>query len=194
MNVRIFRRAAVTGLVVIGLMALSLSAFAQRGEFLSPQDFFNQSLPDGEPSWKTLWVTSAQRTEIENILGRSFAGLRIRYQTQGYRTAWVFEEIGKELPITFGIVVDGESIKDIQVLTYRESRGSEVRYPFFTSQFEGAALVIKNDSYRLTNRIDGITGATLSVRAMKKVAKLALFCHQLTGVTEVNASESTASR
>ena len=59
----------------------------------------------------------------------------------------------------------------MSVLQFRESRGWEIRYPFFTQQFDGVRLD-KND--KLNERIDGITGATLSVRAATRSANLAL--------------------
>ncbi len=50
-----------------------------------------------------------------------------------------------------------------------------LRYPFFTEQFRGTLLTAEN---QLNRHIDGITGATLSVRALKKLARLSLYLHQ----------------
>jgi Na+-transporting NADH:ubiquinone oxidoreductase subunit NqrC len=74
-----------------------------------------------------------------------------------------------------GIVVNDNKIERINILIFRESRGWEVRYPFFTEQFTSATLTSK---YQLDKGIDGISGATLSVNAVKKLAALALFFHQ----------------
>ena len=82
------------------------------------------------------------------------------------------EEIGRDKPITTGVVVKNEKIEQLNVLIFRESRGWEVKYPFFTDQFKQAILTEKN---QLSKKIDGISGATLSVYALTKVAKLALF-------------------
>jgi hypothetical protein len=68
-------------------------------------------------------------------------------------------------------VVDSGSIARIAVLIYRESHGWEVRYPFFTNQFKGATLAA---THELDRRIDGISGATLSVRALTRLARVAL--------------------
>ena len=70
------------------------------------------------------------------------------------------------------MVVAGERIERVEVLAFRESRGWEIRYPFFTDQFSG--LTLAEDGY-LSEHIDGITGATLSVRAVERVARLALW-------------------
>ena len=62
-------------------------------------------------------------------------------------------------------------------MIFRESRGWEVSYPFFTEQFQG---IILTPEYELEQPIDGITGATLSVRALEKLARLSLYLHQQT--------------
>ena len=58
------------------------------------------------------------------------------------------------------------------MLVYRESRGDEVRYPRFTGQFTGAGL---NSRQELDRGIDVISGATLSVNALTRLARLALY-------------------
>ncbi|MEO1898962.1 MAG: FMN-binding protein, partial [Methylococcales bacterium] len=64
----------------------------------------------------------------------------------------------------------------LKVLAFRESRGWEVKHDFFTDQFKQNTL----DSHlKLTQAIDGISGATLSVRALTKTARLALFFDSL---------------
>ena len=61
------------------------------------------------------------------------------------------------------------------MLVFRESRGWEVRHDFFTDQFKQAQL---SDDYHLKQSIDNISGATLSVRAVKKLARIALLLDQ----------------
>ena len=73
------------------------------------------------------------------------------------------------------MVVNEGVIEDIRVLVFRESRGWEVRYPFFTDQFKTRRLT---DDGKLDGHVDGITGATLSVRAMTKMARAALLLDQ----------------
>ena len=99
---------------------------------------------------------------------------KIKYWKKEGRTAWILKEIGKTEPITFGIVIKDNKIEKIKVLEFRESRGWEVKYPAFTKQFYGAGL----ESDKLTKRIDGISGATLSLWAMTGVSRMALYLHQ----------------
>lgn len=127
------------------------------------------------PAPRMLWITGETKAGVEDILGHGLGVLRLRYWAEDARTAWILEEIGKTQPITTGIVVDQGRIARISVLVYRESRGWEVRHSFFTDQFIGASL---EENRELDRGIDGISGATLSVRALTKLARLALFLHE----------------
>lgn len=143
--------------------------------YLAPEAFLAEAFPGAEPKAAKFWITGAHRGAIEEILGHGLAALRVGYWRAGRRTAWILEEIGKVKPITTGLVVDDGAIARIRVLVYRESRGWEVRHDFFTEQFAGARL---EDGLRLDRRIDGISGATLSVRALTNLARLALYLHR----------------
>jgi len=121
-----------------------------------------------------LWLKDADQQVAKAILGHPYAALRVRYWHHGNKTAWIMEEIGKERPITIGVVVNEKQIEYLNILAFRESRGWEVKYPFFKNQFKGVSL---KEEYQLSQHIDGITGATLSVRAVKGVAAFALYLH-----------------
>ncbi|RMG31470.1 MAG: FMN-binding protein [Gammaproteobacteria bacterium] len=152
------------------LLSLTGAALA-RGTYQTPAAFLAESFPEGVPQPGVLWLRGRLREEVKAILGHRYPALRIRYWRQDDRTAFILEEIGKEEPITTGIVVRNGHIERIRVLIFRESRGDEVRHDFFTRQFEGARLTADR---RLDRAIDNISGATLSVRAIKKLARLAL--------------------
>jgi len=146
-------------------------------DYLTREDFLNGAFSSQPPAPKTLWLRGELRKGAEKILGHRYAALRIRYwrnDDQHLRTVWILDEIGKELPITTGIVVDGTAIESVQLLAFRESRGGEVRYPAFTRQFNGLSLT--QDGY-LSGHVDGISGATLSVSALKRLSRLALYFH-----------------
>ncbi len=114
----------------------------------------------------------------EQFLTEAFAPhqMRQRYWKTGNSSAWILEEIGKEEPITAGFVVTDGKIAQARILTYRESRGWEVRYPAFLKQFQGAQLQADD---HLNQPVDGISGATLSVNAMVRMARLALYFDKL---------------
>ncbi len=138
---------------------------------LPPREFVAQAFDGTPPAPSRLWLNATQRAEIKHILERNFGQLRVRYWRRDARTVWILEEFGKEQPITTGLVVEGQALADVRVLVYRESRGWEVKYPSFTDQFRGLKLT---DEQTLDGPIDGISGATLSVRALTKLARLAL--------------------
>lgn len=145
------------------------------GDYLQPADFIQQTFGNPAPKARALWLNKSQQKTIKKILAHDFNKLRIRYWQQGEKSAWILNEIGKEKPITIGVVVNQGKIDNIKVLTFRESRGSEIRHDFFTRQFRQLFLT---ENQQLNHQIDGISGATLSVRAMTKIARIALFLDQ----------------
>jgi len=159
-------------LAILAALSWASSSVAQKGEFYSVTEFAEQVFPK-TPSWQTLWLNNDQKAQLGELLNRPFRQLRLRYMSDTNTTLWVFDEIGKELPITIGLAVNEQGIAALQILTYRESRGGEVRMAAFRDQFIGATLSDK----ALDRPIDGITGATMSVWTVKRTAA-ALLCHQ----------------
>lgn len=153
--------------------------------FLAPEDFLQQSFAGPPPKAQFLWLDNKVQAQLTSIFGHPYAQARLRYWRSGARSAWILEDIGKEFPITAGYVVDHGAIDAVRVLIYREARGDEVRYPGFTRQFKGAQL--KDDG--LDTPIDGISGATLSVAAMQRMARAALLLDRLS--TPPNTSPNT---
>lgn len=96
---------------------------------------------DQPPAPETLWLSGELRPAVRSILEHDYPTARLRYWRTGQRTAWVLDEIGKEMPITVGIAVNNGTVERVRVLVYRESRGWEVKSPAFTAQFSGAALL-----------------------------------------------------
>ena len=159
-------------------LLLSLFANAEEGDvqvIQAPDDFLASIFPGAPPEPKLLWLTGDLKTQVAEIMGHPYPALRLRYWQNDARSAWILEEIGKVHPITVGLAVGHDGLEQIRVLIYRESRGGEVRYPFFTDQFAGARLT---DGKKLDRRIDGITGATMSVDALTRLSRLALFLHE----------------
>lgn len=159
------------------------SAVMARGSYMTMNEFVEAGFGASPPAPKTLWLSGDVQARLEAIFGHPYKALRVRYWQRGEKTAWMLEEIGKEMPITMGVLVSGNHIERVRILTYRESRGGEVRHDFFTEQFEGATL---QDNDSLDRQIDGITGATLSVRAVTRVAQAALVLAETVSSDQVN--------
>lgn len=158
------------------MLFLSIPAMAGAREvYQEPEEFISEAFSGITPDQHLLKFTDSMRDQIKAIMGHDLGVRRMRYWGEPGRTAWIVEEIGKERPITSGIVVKNGKVESLKVLIYRESRGFEVRHPFFTDQFKGASLTQDDE---LDRSIDGISGATLSTRALTKLARLALYLHQ----------------
>lgn len=155
-------------------LGLSSTTFA-KGVFQTGPEFIEEVFGSERPQAKFLLLTPQLKETASQIMNRHVRGLRIRYWHSGTTSAWIMDEIGKELPITIGVVIRDNQIALLKILAFRESRGWEVRYPAFTNQYQNVKMT---PDLGLDKHIDGITGATLSVRAVNKVATLALFFHQ----------------
>ena len=161
---------------LLAALALSLVATTVRGEVYQEPGAFVAEVFGFVPAPKVLWLTPDLQSQAAAILGHPPAQLRQRYWSGGGKSVWVLEETGKEELITAGFVVVNGRIDHVRVLVYRESRGQEVRQTLFLRQFKDAKLSQGN---RLDRDIDGIVGATLSVGAMERMARLALFFDRL---------------
>lgn len=162
-------------ILLLSLGALTGAVALAGGVYQEPAEFIKQVFNDNPPKADLLWIDKELQKQVADILDHKYRGLRVRYWQQDKKSAWVLEEIGKEKPITAGIVVNNGQIELVKILVFRESRGWEVRHDFFTDQFKQARL---KDDHQLDNNIDNISGATLSVRAVSKLARIALLLDQ----------------
>lgn len=161
---------------VLLLLLLSFATTGRAGGvYQEPDAFITEAFSGQPPKAAVIWPNSELKAQMKQILGHDYKGLRVRYWRKENRTAWILDEIGKDKPITTGFITNQGKIETVRVLIFRESRGWEVRHAFFTDQFDNVALAKHN---RLDRNIDNITGATLSVRAVTKLARLALLLEQ----------------
>ena len=168
---------------VLNLIAISATAMMLfnpvagygRGVYQHSDAFVSEVFAGKVPKAEVLWLTDDLQADITKILGHPYKARRIRYWGVPGKTVWILDEIGKEEPITTGIVVTSGKITLVKILEYRETRGDEVRHGFFTDQFKGAGLAASTD---LDKRIDGISGATLSVNALTNLTRMALYLHR----------------
>lgn len=151
------------------LLMLALPALAADQE--AEIDRFLGETLGKPPAAEMLWIVGDLQPAAHAILEHDYPAARVRYWRTGTRTVWVLDEIGKEMPITVGVAINDGAVERVKVLVYRESRGWEVKSPAFTAQFSGAKLA---EGQRLDRHIDGISGATLSVRALSRLTRLAL--------------------
>jgi hypothetical protein len=162
--------------VLLSLLFMAAFSVSARGVYQTNEAFLTETFNGDVPKSKVIWIKGDLRKTVADILSHKYSGLRVRYWQQDDRSVWILNEIGKEQPITFGIVVRAGKIEYVKVLAFRESRGGEIRHPAFTQQFKDARL----EGQELDRHIDGVSGATLSVWAMTAVTRLALYLDTLT--------------
>ncbi len=146
--------------------------------FMTEEEGVKTMLPKSERVRKEIIrLTPEKKAQIEERIGWKFpeesfevyigeTGTRI----DGY--AMVHNTIGKHKPMTYMVGVDQQGrVSDIELLVFRESRGSEVRQKRFNSQYEGKTVL---DPIRINKDIINISGATMSVRSMSAGIKRVL--------------------
>ena len=152
------------------LAALLACGAASADSVYQTRDDFLREVFGAPPPAQVLWVDGSVQGALTAVLGHPSGQARVRYWRKDGKTAWILDELGKEYPITAAFVLGKGAIDSARVLVYRETRGMEVRYPSFLRQYSGARL----QNGRLDRPIDGISGATLSVQAMDRMARAAL--------------------
>ncbi len=168
-----FKRALITALTLL------CANFAGADTvYLAPDAFVHQTFSETPPP-AILWLDNNAQAKLAAVLGHRYPQARLHYWRVANKTAWILDEIGKDYPITAGFVVVDNRIERAQVLIYRETRGEEIHLLAFLRQFVDAQLEKNNDGEKLSKNIDGITGATLSVDAMRRMAQAALVLNQL---------------
>lgn len=162
--------------ILLVLVAAAPVGQAATTVFEKPSAFLQATNGGKMPGARVLTLTAAHQARLKRFLGRELRPARFRYWVAGKRMVMILESIGKTEEITTGIVVSGGKIEQVKVLIYRESVGSEVRRTAFTNQFKGASL---SSSGQLSKRVNNIAGATLSVRALTRMAKAALYLESI---------------
>jgi hypothetical protein len=124
-----------------------------------------------------LSLSPQQKADIEERIGWHFPETTFDCfigETKGKIDGWAIVQhtIGKHKPMTYIVGVDpnGE-VTNVEVLVFRESRGSEVRTKRFNYQYQGKTPY---DPIRINRDIINISGATMSVRSMSAGVKRAL--------------------
>ncbi|MDF1692422.1 MAG: FMN-binding protein [Zhongshania sp.] len=159
-------------LLITTLYSGSVKAFELYKTFQTPDVFLAEMFNNNVPTPVVLNLDANAQSEISAVFNRPFPSQRVRYWKDASKTVWVFDDIGKEgyVPTTSGFAVSNGEIETARVLIYRESRGEQVAEPSFLNQLKGA----KAAGSGLSNKVDNITGATLSVVMMERMARTAI--------------------
>lgn len=154
---------AVAAVAAVAAATAPTSAFAV--DYLSLEQAAKLMFPDAdgfEVRNLALDAGQLQQLDAQGIRGRS-ANWSVRVARKAGATLGLVvadEVIGKVDLISYavGIALDG-SIKQVEILSYRESHGFEIRLPAWRRQFVGKS---NSSSLRVGEDIANISGATLS--------------------------------
>jgi Na+-translocating ferredoxin:NAD+ oxidoreductase RnfG subunit len=132
---------------------------------------FNLFPENKEIRMHILKLDKQMKKEVENQVKQKFYRNKLYYWTisqddTSIAYAILDNVIGKSMPITFMVIlnIDGDII-DANVIKYREAYGSEVGNKVWLQQFFN---LNNNSNYKIGKDIDGISGATISVKSMSK--------------------------
>ena len=138
--------------------------------FLTEEEAVKLMFPKSERIKKELLrVPADKKMMIEERIGWKFPEDAFEVyigetgtQIDGY--ALIQNTIGKHKPMTYMVGVDAHGrVSNVELLVFREARGSEVRTKRFNVQYEGKTVL---DPVRINKDIINISGATMSVRSM----------------------------
>ena len=159
-------RELAMGALLIPLAAYVAPAFS--ADYLTVAEAQQALFPEASAfADAMLSFSDDQRDQIKKLAGtrqRSKQQEVWRAESKGELLGWMFVDnvIGKHEFITYAVAVSPEgNVMGIEILSYRETHGDEVREAEWRQQFTGKNL---DDKLRLGKDIANISGATLSCR------------------------------
>ena len=171
---------------LVSFVFLSSFAFAEEEKkfqlqvYLTKKQAFEIAFPGADEIKKErLWLTKEEIRAIEEIYMYKIYETRFTFYTgikngKPMGSMLIDNIIGKSFPITFMTVLNTDgTVRDVEIMVYREPQGWEVRYKSFRSQFYG------KDTSSNSNEILSISGATLSVRAIKSGVYKAMAAYKI---------------
>ena len=146
--------------------------------FMSEEDAVKTVLPKSQRVRKeVIRLTQEKKELIEQQIGWKFPENAFELyigetgdKVDGY--AMIHNTIGKHKHMTYMVGVDAKgACSDVELLVFREARGSDVGKKRFNAQYEGKTV---SDPIRIHKDIINISGATMSVRSISAGVKRVL--------------------
>lgn len=146
--------------------------------FMTEEEAVKVTLPKSRRIRKeTLTLSPDQKALVESRIGWKFPEQEFEVyigetgaNVDGY--AMVHNTIGKHKHMTYMVGVDATGhVTDVELLVFREAKGSEVGRKRFNYQYEGKTVF---DPIRINKDITNISGATMSVRSISAGVKRVL--------------------
>ena len=168
---------AINLILILGLSTVQGKREPEELQFL--EKMYNGT----EQEKKRIIIKAPTKKILKKIMGENYRKAIFSYWVKDNKTIWILNSIGKYKPITAGFVVENCKIDSAHVLVYREQIGYEIKYPSFLSQMNGKKL---RKDIKLNENLDNISGATLSVNSMDRMARIALLLDSLVDEKECN--------
>lgn len=146
--------------------------------FMTEEEAVKIMLPKSQRIRKEMLRLSQEKKEfVEQRIGWKFPEDSFEVyigetvdKADGY--AMVHNTIGKHKHMTYMVGVDAKGrCSNVELLVFREAKGSEVGRKRFNSQYEGKTVL---DPIRINKDIINISGATMSVRSISAGVKRVL--------------------
>jgi len=161
-------------ILFISVLTFAVSSEIKNKSIEIIKSYYNQEILVS----KNLFLISKNvKNNIQNQIKQRFYRDQIYYWSIEIKGnthyALLDNTIGKTMPITFLVLFnEKEEVIHSAIVKYRESYGGEISGKRWMSQFVG----MKRDSlFKFESEIDGITGATISVKSFTKgINKLSL--------------------
>lgn len=149
---------------MLGLAGLSSAAE-------SPEQFV-ETVFGTLPATQKIRLSGEVQEGLREAYGGRYPGFSVSFWQQGGQRVWALRARGKHGFVHAGVATLEGRIVRIQVLSSKEKRGRMIETPRFLDQFAGTGL---SEGVKLDRQVDGISGATYSVNAVKKMARVALY-------------------
>lgn len=123
-------------------------------------------------------LTDAQRKAIEKASGVNVRDKQVKaWKSSGGGWFILDNAVGKHEFIDFALSLTvGGAVKDVEILTYRETYGGEVRNPKWRAQFTGKTTAAP---VKIDKDIKNISGATLSSVHMTDAIRRLLYTYEI---------------
>lgn len=172
--------------IAVAVTACAATAPAFATQYLSPEQAQKLMFPEADAFRpQPLTLDTAQMQKVEALAALPARSVQWRavaaYKGDTLLGYVVLDDvIGKFELISYAVGVNPDAtVRSVEILTYRESHGGEIRLPAWRRQFMGKSA--RSGDLRIGGGIQNISGATLScthvtdgVRRIAAVAQVAL--------------------
>jgi Na+-translocating ferredoxin:NAD+ oxidoreductase RnfG subunit len=147
--------------VWLPLAAISTSVYAT--SYFTVEQAQQAIFPGEKLATAFVTLSDEQLLQIKKLSDGNVNGKEIKaWKAAGGGWFFVDEVLGKHEQITYALALNADgSIRKIEIMDYRESRGYEIRTPGWRKQFVGKTI---RDPLQLNQDIGNISGATLSCK------------------------------